>query len=287
MNTKTRSTIAACLGALCVGNPSLTFADDQGLETDRDLAGDVTKYFGQRRNQYRDITRKLAKTDLDGDFNYDGVIDNDDPADNGAFQQTPPGLVVGVGELSQLILRITPYRLDFRGQAVVSLQVDGINRADKSGLYNSQDEEIANMGHVKVWRDASRSELLIDSRDPARRVYEWNFDDDKYPANVPGIIPRSVYVEGISPSGPYTGDVRLLLKVQHRQAGANVMPTDPGAKGVMVENTDGKSERVYFKRFSTSYDHILLTIHQSPQTKEFVIKETGVWISPSTRLSEK
>ena len=45
-------------------------------------------------------------------------IDNDDPADNGAFQQTPPGLVVGVGEMSKLILRLRPYRLDFKGRGL-------------------------------------------------------------------------------------------------------------------------------------------------------------------------
>ncbi len=285
MKTRISITGTLFLAAICVSTPSLAVADDV-LETDRDLAGDVTKYFGQRRNQYKDVARKLAKTDLDGDFNYDGVIDNDDPADNGAFQQTPPGLVVGVGELSQLIVRLTPYRLDFKGQAVVSLQVDGINRADKSGLYNTVDEEIGNMGHVRVWRDASRTELLIDSRDPSRRVYEWNFDDDKYPANIPGIVPRSVYVEGMSPSGAYPGDVRLLLKVQHRQAGADVMPTS-SAKGVIVENAGGKSERTLFKRFSTSYDHILVTVSPTPQRKEIVIKDSGVWIAPDTSLPEK
>ena len=75
-----------------------------GYETDRDIPGDSTRYYGQRRNQFKDIGRRLAKIDLDADFNYDGVIDNDDPADNGAFQQTPPGLVVGVGYLAGVLL---------------------------------------------------------------------------------------------------------------------------------------------------------------------------------------
>ena len=79
-----------------------------GQQTGKDLAGDVSRYFGQRANFYRDNSRKLAKLDLDGDLNYDGTINNDDPADNGAFQQTPPGLVVGKGEMSKVVIRLTP-----------------------------------------------------------------------------------------------------------------------------------------------------------------------------------
>ena len=118
-------------------------APQAGLRTDRDIPGDTNKYFGQRDNQFRDLGRRLAKIDLDADFNYDGVVDNDDPADNGAFQQTPPGLVLGTGELSKLVLRIRPYHLDFKGRAVVSLRVDGINRGHKSGQFASFEDEKA------------------------------------------------------------------------------------------------------------------------------------------------
>lgn len=249
-----------------------------GYETDRDIPGDSTRYYGQRRNQFKDIGRRLAKIDLDADFNYDGVIDNDDPADNGAFQQTPPGLVVGVGELSQLILRLRPYHLDFKGRAVVSLQVDGINRGDKSGRFESAEEERARTGHIRVWRDASRRELILDSRDPSRKVFEWAIDDSKYPANVPGIVPRTLYVEGVGESGEYSGDVRLLVKVQHRKDGATTMTTSgaKSAKGIVDGPT--KSERVRFKKFATSYDHIVLTVQGTPRAKEFVNGNTsGVW----------
>ena len=119
-------------------------------ETKRDLPGDFHKYYGQRSALYRDKERRLAKLDIDGDMNYDGKIDNWDPADNGAFQQTPPGLVVGAGEMSKLILRLTPYRVDFRGEAVVTLEVAGINRAEKSGEFNSLDEELSATGKVKI-----------------------------------------------------------------------------------------------------------------------------------------
>ncbi len=286
MRTTDRIICIACLAAVGTGLPIALAGDDDygpagaGIETRRDLPGDATKYYGQRRNQFKDVSRRLAKTDLDADFNYDGVIDNDDPADNGAFQQTPPGLVVGVGELSQLILRIRPYRLDFKGRAVVSLQVDGINRGDKSGEFGSLDEEMANTGHIRVWRDPSRRTLILDSRDPARRVFEWAMDDVNYPANVPGIVPRTLYVEGVSPSGQFSGDVRLLLKVQHRKDGATTVHGG-GAKrpkGVVYEE-EPKRKRVLFKRFQTSYDHILLTVNSTPQRKEFVNNNSsGVWL---------
>ena len=253
-------------------------------ETDRDLPGDASKYYGQRRNQFKDVGRRLAKIDLDADFNYDGVIDNHDPADNGAFQQTPPGLIVATGELSQLVLRLRPYHLDFKGRAVVSLQVDGINRGHKSGKFASAEDERASVGHIRVWKDASRRQLILDSRDPARQVFEWAIDDSKFPANVPGIVPRTLYVEGVEPSGEYSGDVRLLVKVQHRKDGATTTPYSGGAKSSkgIIYDTGGaqptRSKRVRFKRFSTSYDHILLTIQSSPHPKEFVNGNTaGVW----------
>ena len=130
---------------------------------------------------------------------------------------------------------------------------------------------MASVGHVKVWQDSSRKTLLIDSRDPERRVHEWTIDDSKYPANVPGIVPRTLYVEGVRKSGAYSGDVRLLLKVQHRLPGETAQ-YDPKS-GL---ETPAKTSR--FKRYRTSYDHILLTIQGSPRAKQFVDGNSdGVW----------
>lgn len=260
--------------------------------TDLDWAGSYNKYYGQTRNQYRDKERMIAKVDLDGDFNYDGIIDNEDPGDNGEFQQIPPGLVVGVGELTQVVLRIRPYRVDFYGDAVVALELDSINRGDRSGKYSSFDEELANSSHVRVWRDARRTQLLLDSRDPNMRRCEWTIENWKAMggavtgANLPyQTYPRAVYVEGLKPHGPYLGDIRLLVLVENRRKGAVEPSTSSttvteGGKQVVVETTtvDPVAERsTRWSRFRSSWDHILLTVVPDPVGKELAGRPGEVW----------
>ena len=164
---------------------------------------------------------------------------------------------------------------------MVSIQVDGINRGHKSGRFASAEDERANTGHIRVWRDATCKQLILDSRDPQRKVFEWAIDDSKYPVNVPGIVPRTLYVEGVEQSGEYNGDVRLLVKVQHRADGATTTVPSGGAKsgkGIVEAEPVQKSKKVLFKRFSTSYDHIVLTIEGKPRPKEFINDNSaGVW----------
>lgn len=230
--------------------------------TDMDLAGDVSRYFGQRANLYRDNNRKLAKIDLDADFNYDGTINNDDPEDNGAFQQTPPGLVVGVGEMSKLVLRLAPYKIDFQGRAKVKLQVDGINRDSKSGTFDGGSER-GGMGHIVVWRDSTKKEKILDSRDPNLRSFEWTLDQ-RTPSNLQ-IIPRTLFVEGVTPSPKHAGDIRLLISCYDDNPNYEVNPKmDP---------------RRWIKTFRPSFDHILLTVRPQPQEKNYVNENSeGVWL---------
>ncbi|MEQ1935237.1 MAG: hypothetical protein ABL962_15365 [Fimbriimonadaceae bacterium] len=242
---------------------SASSQDAKPTPTDLDLAGDMSRYFGQRANLYRDNNRKLAKLDLDADFNYDGTIDNFDPADGGAFEHTPPGLVVGVGELSKLIIRLTPYKIDYEGRAKVKLQIDGINRDEKSGKF-TEGSEAASMGHIRVWRDATKKEKILDSRDPNLRSFEWTLDS-RTPANLQ-IVPRTLYIEGLSSSPRHSGDIRLLVSVYDDNPNFAVNPKmDP---------------RRWVKTFRPTYDHILVTVRGAPHEKAYINNNSeGVWLS--------
>jgi hypothetical protein len=235
-------------------------------ETQMDLPSSFHKYFGQRVNNWRDSERAVAKVDLDADLNYDGVINNNDPQDGGAFEGTPPGLQVGVGEMSRMILRVVPYRVDFDGEVVVSLELSGINRSTASGEFGSFEEEVNATGRVRVWKDPERKVLLLDSADPNRRYVEFSTQYREYPYNLPNVIPRSVFVEGIKSSDLFEGDIRVLLTCSHRAPG-----TDPAAFA--------ESRRKLLKSFRTTFDHVLVTVRPAPIEKEFINNNAeGNWI---------
>jgi hypothetical protein len=199
--------------------------------------------------QRADFERRIAKIDIDGDFNYDGVIDNYDPTDNGTIQVTPPGLYLGVGEMSKLLLRVKPYRVDDKGEAVISLELAGVNRADESGLFSSFDEEVANTGHVRVWKDAARTELLLDSTNPELRRREWTVET--------GRVPSYVYIEGVSPSST-EGDVKLLMTIESR--------------------------RKAFESFEPSFDHNLFTVVPQCRSKA---TSSDVWLGSCGAVFKK
>ncbi len=235
-------------------------------ETQMDLPNSFHKYYGQRINGWRDTERSIAKVDLDSDLNYDGVISNNDPQDGGAFEGTPPGLQVGVSEMSRIILRVIPYRVDFDGEVVVSLELSGINRSVSSGEFDSFEDEINQTGRIRVWNGPERKVLLLDSADPNKRYVEFGTQYREYPYNLPTVIPRSVYVEGIKPSEAYQGDLRLLLTCSHRAPG-----TTP--------ETFAQSRTKLIKSFRTTFDHLLLTVRPEPLTKEFTNNNAeGNWI---------
>lgn len=260
----------------------------QGFETELDLPGDFHRYYGQRVNMWRDTERKIAKLDIDGDLNYNGTIDNNDPGSNGAFEVTPPGLIVAEGEMTKIVIRLDPYRIDFQGEMVLTLEVAGINRAVSSGRFESFEQEVTSTGRIRVWRDASRRHLLLDSADPERRFVEFVADETHYPFNLPGVFPRTVYVEGVSVApalrgrgysgkdarfgkstlgeGAYSGDLRLLATVSHRD------------RGVTRESYQQYRQRAV-KSFRTSFDHLLFTVLEHPQEKEFINNNAeGVWL---------
>lgn len=256
------------------------------VQTNKDIPADFHKYYGQRVNSWKDTERQIAKIDLDADMNQDGNLSNTDPADGGSFEATPPGLILGEGEMSRVILILLPYRVDFDGEVVVTLEVEGINRADRTGEYANLDDELASMGHIRVWRDKTKKQLLLDSKNPSKRVAEFTTRYKTYPYNLPMTVPRYVYVEGVRSSPRFTGDVRLLLTVSHRGTQA-VEP--PKSKESIQKQTSSKEPvavvpepaKLGIKSFRTSFDHILLTVQKKPLAKQFINdNNAGVWIAP-------
>jgi hypothetical protein len=285
---------ALIAATLMISWASASFAQDSNeaispppvqAQTNKDVPSDFHKYFGQRVNSWRDRERQIAKLDLDADLNQDGMIQNNDPADGGAFEATPPGLILGEGELTRMIIRLLPYRVDFDGEVVVTLEVEGINRSTKTGEFSSLDEELLSMGHVRVWRDKDKKELLLDSKDPSKRVVEFTTQYKTYPYNLPLAVPRFVFIEGAKSSPQYTGDIRLLCTVSHRKikdaAKPNTIAMTAGKTTQLVTPEQGN---VNIKSFRTTFDHLLLTVQKQPTTKEFINNNNeGVWVAPSGR----
>jgi len=275
MRTKKTATLAGA--ALLIGGIGILVAQEKRQtpgQTQMDLAGDYNNYYGQKPNKFKDPSRYLAKVDLDGDLNYDGEVSNTDPADGGAFEQTPPGLIVGAGEMTKLVIRIRPYRVDFKGDAVVALEAAGINRNVRSGKF-AEGEAATGMGHIRVWLSPQKREedLLIDTQQGLFKR-EWRLE--RVPPQIAALsdeaqgadllpVPRTVYVEGVSPSPKHPGDIRLLLKVFHddkERTGIN--PKFRLSSNVVT--------------FRPSYDHILFTVTREPRRKSFINENSdGVW----------
>lgn len=275
--------LASTLSSLAGDPKGVVEPAPPALQTNRDIPADFHKYFGQRVNSWRDRERMIAKLDMDADMNHDGTISNTDPADNGAFEATPPGMILGVGERTRVVIRLIPYRVDFDGEVVVTMEVEGINRSAKTGEFASFDEEIASMGHIRVWKDASKKQLLLDSKDPSKRVVEFATQYKTYPYNLPLEVPRFVFVEGVSSSPIHTGDIRLLITCSHRGIGEGPYTADLTSGKTSAKAPEPAPEKKpLFKSFRTSFDHILFTVQPKPSPKEFINgNNEGVWVSPS------
>ncbi len=255
-------------------------------QTNKDIPADFHKYFGQRVNSWRDRERQIAKLDLDADMNQDGVLSNTDPADGGAFEATPPGMILGEGELTRAVIRLMPYSVEFDVEVVVSLEVEGINRASRTGEFDNLEDELASTGHIRVWREAEKKRLLIDTRDPAKRTVEFATSYKTYPYNLPLTVPRFVFVEGVKTSPKFTGDIRLLVTVSHRSPHAANPPdalnsgSFTAAKEPLLVTAE-EEKKLGIKSFRTSFDHILFTVQKEPVPKEFINgNNEGAWVPP-------
>ena len=207
-------------------------------------------------NKLRVKGRKIVMAcDLDGDFSYDGAIDNNDPADNGLVQIEPPGLVLGVGEITKLVVRLTdPEQHPFITGVTFRIHVDNVNRANQSGLFSSFEERQEKSGQVRVWSgpDPDEDIMILDSTDPDidKRSFTVDFEPGADFALM--ILERGVYLEGVKPSGDYLGDVRVYVSA--------------------VYHLDLEKHKE-----TASVDHILVTVQEEPHEKQFVEGDSEIW----------
>lgn len=207
------------------------------------------------------MRQRIAKVDLDGDLNYDGEISNYDPSDGGDNESTPPGLQVAVGEMTKVVIRFKSYStVGYSGTVPMELEVRGINRNNPTGEFGSQSEESNSVAHVRVWKDAGKTELLLDSRVDSKKRFRWTATAEEAAENRPGTFPRTVYVEGVSVSPNYSGDIRLLVSVAPEKG-----------------NEAKRNGRSFI--YVTAFDHLLFSVVGTPVRKEFVNNNAeAVWV---------
>ena len=195
---------------------------------------------------------RLSKIDLDADLDYDGTFDNTSTSEQVQHEFVPPGLELGKGEVSRLLIRFKTYEVAFGGKLVVSLELASVNRETPTGLFEGGATEAT--GQVRVWRDQTRKELLLDSADASKKRIEWTFDPEK----LSGGIPRTVYIEGVKVAPKSEGDLRLLVMAAHVAEGSNAETPS--------------------SLFQTAFDHLLVTVRDQPVEKEFINNNVeGVW----------
>jgi hypothetical protein len=147
-----------------------------------------------------------AKTDLDADLSRDGRISNDDPGDNGVVQETPPGLPVTVGGLELILLRCKPRNLSSGYVRLAAVSAPGEWERLKDPRWPVRFPR-ASGGRIRVWRDPEKTTLILDSHDPLHAAKIWELDR----RFVMLMVPSTLYVEGVDPSGE-DGDVVLVLQ---------------------------------------------------------------------------
>lgn len=243
--------VPAAEGGAVEAFPGKTILDDPAANDPRVASGAVSKV------KRKDRATRLSKIDLDGDLNYDGTINNEDPSNQGQLEYVPPGLEIGVGELTRLVIRHTTYDVEFAGQLAVTIEVACINRDSASGSFPAEADGL--VGRIKVWRDETKTELLLDSGDPEKLSKTWVYEKGK----LSGGIPRTVCVEGVKVSGMFEGDLRLMALSSHR--------------------SDGSAPASSSALFQSAFDHMLVTVRKAPVAKEFINNNAeGVWSSPGT-----
>lgn len=191
-------------------------------------------------------------------MDYEGAISNESAGDGGVREYVPPGLQLGEGELTKVVIRFKTYETMYPGDIFVKMEISGIDRFATNGKFSSDSSEKESTGRIRVWSTPQKKELLLDSGDPQKRSVEWKVDKEKYSRGEPGNVPRVVYVEGVEKSPKFEGDLRLLVSSSHSMGGGET--------------------RAPSSMYHTAFDHILFTVRESPIPKAFINNNAeGVW----------
>ena len=152
----------------------------------------------------------FGRVDLDCDINYDGVITNDG-TDGGDLEKTPPGFVVGPDRMGKLLFRVNPFYDPTKRQSANTnhqlnlntgtgleelrgaIEIKPLNLKTKNRTFANA-TEAAKAGHFKVWSDAKKTKLLLDTKDPTMHRVEWKLISPE--------APGSVFIEYVSAAEP-------------------------------------------------------------------------------------
>ena len=89
-------------------------------------------------------------------------------------------------------------------KTVVTLEIQGLNLMNRSGKFESFEDEHEKCGRILIWLDSRRETLLLDSGDYRQRQVEWLLAE--------GPVPQALYVEAITP-GQAGGTFRLTATI--------------------------------------------------------------------------
>jgi hypothetical protein len=135
---------------------------------------------------------------------------------------------------------------------VASLELRGINLANKKGRFSSFEDEVSACGRVLVWLDHTKRHLLLDSSDPARRRVEW-----PYASSVP---PERVFIEGLK-------------------------STQPGSAFIVTFELDDSNRHGLSKIFSEPaiWDRQLLSVQLSGKNPKPWVDTSPVWVTAGAK----
>ncbi|MCF7785113.1 MAG: hypothetical protein K9N47_03270 [Prosthecobacter sp.] len=218
--------------------------------------------FGFGLGYFPSQDRSLGVSKISADTNYDGLLDSVDSDAGINVKRNPPGLVVGTRELARVDLSVihnasrqtasqpgspgSPKLKFLYYKTAAILDLRPINLGDRRGNFKSFEEEQSRAGRMRVWLDASRTTLLLDSADAGKRRVEW-------PA-ASSLPPKHVYVEGVS-----VGDSGTVMMLTLLLDNNNLSPT---------------ADKLFGEK--ACWDAMMFSVWPSPKIKPYVDK-SPVW----------